>query len=456
MKIERLYLKNFGPFEEEEIIFKPSCVNLIVGKNATGKTQLAGALLYIVEGSKVIEIDEHNIEMVCIVEATISDNTATNKITRRINGQDYFIECSNITSTTYELKNISVGNDGIKNFNPYIIFSENIISKEIDIDISATKMIANMLSGNDRALKYWGVIQKRIEEFNFKKKNVITYSFGEQLLFAYISFLMNFLKAKVDQPIIWDTIAPGLDMEARYFLLSLLEIISQRTQVILLDFNDLENNKQSIEIIKELPVRKSFIRNRISYKYETKHFLFPPVNANFETTKIVFKYVMNSILSQEENRFIEFKEVKGMNPVNSILGLIDQYVVAYLNDPKVKQGHIIWGINNDQRKVVGVKLNLQQRDQLRREIPEKLNKILPSIPQSSYEINIENVVDSHNKLIDDLFIVEIIIISISSNYLYSTGNGDVYIKTDGGKKKLSMLDLQKELLFRNGMKINGV
>lgn len=44
---------------------------------------------------------------------------------------------------------------------------------------------------------------------------------------------------------------------------------------------------------------------------------------------------------------MEFKEVKGGNPVDSILSVVDQYVVAYLNVERDTIGTILWGISDD-------------------------------------------------------------------------------------------------------------
>ncbi|KPN97839.1 AAA family ATPase [Lysinibacillus sp. ZYM-1] len=164
--------------------------------------------------------------------------------------------------------------------------------------------------------------------------------------------------------------------------------------------------------------------------------------------QLIVQYIQNNILKDEEYRFVEFKEIKGQNPVDSILSLVDQYVVAYLNENSKRAGRIIWGISDKERRVVGVKLTYQQRDELRRSITEKLGKIQPQIPPSIYRIDLPSLHDNNLNIINELYIVEVNIQPYRSEYLYSTAKGDVFIKTDGGKKKLTALEIQQERKLR--------
>lgn len=458
MNIEKLHISNFGPFQEEEILFKSNCVNLILGDSDSGKTQLVGSLLYLVNGGGILQIDEECHNTNSLVEAIISETHLKHKISRIMKDSKLYFGYSNNVQTMKSLRNIDFNNTNCINFNPFVFFAENMVSKEINIDVSRIGIIEEMLTGNERALVYWKKLSQVFKTSNNIKRDIFTHSYGVQSLMALISFILDFLRSEQNQPIIFDSITGGLDFNAKFFILSILDKMAKKNQVIVLDYTESHNIKElnqfSVEIIKKLSSNKP-IRNRISYKYGSKHLIFPLIDRNVEKTKIVFQYVKDSILGKEENRYIEFKEVKGNNPISSILSLVDQYVVAFLNDNKSQQGQIIWGITDIHSKIVGVELDLGQRDKLRREIPEKLSKILPFIPQSSYEINIKNVVDVDNNELEDLFVVEVVINAVKSDFLYSTANGEIYIKTDGGKKKLSVLEVQKELLFRNGFRIKN-
>lgn len=80
---------------------------------------------------------------------------------------------------------------------------------------------------------------------------------------------------------------------------------------------------------------------------------------------------------------------------------------------------------------------------------ERLDQIQPPIPPSSYKIDIKEVYDSSLKHIEDTYIVEVIVDTVTGNDLFATAKNEVYIKTDGGKKKLNHIQIQQEILLRN-------
>lgn len=81
----------------------------------------------------------------------------------------------------------------------------------------------------------------------------------------------------------------------------------------------------------------------------------------------------------EENISTEFKEVKGHSAIKSIISVVDQYIVAFLNNRVNKLGRILWGISDD-RIVKGVSLSYKEKDKLRREISNKISQINPHVP----------------------------------------------------------------------------
>ncbi|OTW93908.1 hypothetical protein BK702_03735 [Bacillus thuringiensis serovar cameroun] len=245
-----------------------------------------------------------------------------------------------------------------------------------------------------------------------------------------------------------------LSRSSQKFILSVLTSYSRTTQIIL--FTNPSSVIGNKFLVTHLPddFKKSY--SPISYRYQinNEYSLTPgkqtTKNNQEVQTPIIVRYVKDSVLNEEEYRYVEFKEVKGENPIRSILSLVDQYVVAYLNE-RIKQfpGRIIWGVTDKERKVVGVNLDYKQRDELRKSITDRLSQIQPPIPLSSYQIDIKKVHDSNLNYIEDIYIVEVIIEKNNSNYLFATPKGEVYIKTDGGKQKLSHFQVQEEILFRN-------
>src|ERR1044072_5633200 len=102
-------------------------------------------------------------------------------------------------------------------------------------------------------------------------------------------------------------------------------------------------------------------------------------------------FVINKPVTVEESRFVEFKEVKGTNPIDAIKNTADEYVVAFLNS---EGGRIYWGIRDIDRTVVGVRSDARQRDEIRRVVVDKLGQIQPSITPTAYRILFHEIHDA--------------------------------------------------------------
>lgn len=139
--------------------------------------------------------------------------------------------------------------------------------------------------------------------------------------------------------------------------------------------------------------------------------------------------------------------MRGSNPSRSIESVVDQYVVAYLNSQSAKPGRIIWGVRDSDRTILGVNLSSSDRDHVRRLITEKLHAITPTLAPSSYTVELHKVCSFDNSN-ENLYIVEVNVPPSKEHILYATGKQEVFIKTDSGKRKLTALELQKELLQR--------
>lgn len=159
------------------------------------------------------------------------------------------------------------------------------------------------------------------------------------------------------------------------------------------------------------------------------------------------KYLLGEYLSNEEGYKIEFKEVKGNNPINAIKNTCDEYVVAFLN---YKGGSIIWGVTDKDKKVVGIKLSdANERDDLRKAIDNKLGQITPNISPSAYKIIFHNVFENEYEK-EGLYIVEIKINAVKDrDILYATSGKEVFLKTISGKRKLSHEQVIDEIQRRN-------
>lgn len=150
----------------------------------------------------------------------------------------------------------------------------------------------------------------------------------------------------------------------------------------------------------------------------------------------------------EETRYAEFKQIKGQNPVDSINNTADEYAVALLNK---EGGSIFWGIRDTDRVVIGVRLDYQQRDEVRRIVFNKLAQIQPHFPISLFNLDFHPVRDGEGRDIEDLWIFEADIPGGSPTDLYATGSGEAHVKTDGGKQKLSYMQMVAEITRRKGL-----
>jgi hypothetical protein len=159
-------------------------------------------------------------------------------------------------------------------------------------------------------------------------------------------------------------------------------------------------------------------------------------------------FIINQPVAVEETRHHEFKEIKGGRPLDTIKNTCDEYVVAFLNSAG---GRIFWGIRDADRHAVGVLLSIKERDELRKVVTNKLNQIQPPISPTAYQINLHPVYEDETceKVVEDRYIVEIVAPDVLAHDLYSTGSGEVFVRTDSGKRKLNFQEIQDEIRRRH-------
>ena len=164
-----------------------------------------------------------------------------------------------------------------------------------------------------------------------------------------------------------------------------------------------------------------------------EEYLARATDADDLTEPTQIRFVQDQPVPFEETRFYEFKEVKGKNSAGSITNTADEYAVAFLNS---EGGRIFWGVRNSDRITVGVLLSEQQRDDVRREVSEKLWGIRPPISDEDWDIEFHNVYDLQGNTAEDLWVVELVISPQQEKEVFYTNSGELFVKTDGGKQKL--------------------
>lgn len=176
-----------------------------------------------------------------------------------------------------------------------------------------------------------------------------------------------------------------------------------------------------IEVLRQIPVRSAKFK-RIALKL------------NDYMALAEFEYILNHPVHMEETRHFEFKEIKSSaGAVSSIVNTSDEYAVAFLNS---EGGRIFWGIRNNDRVVVGVPLNFEQRDKVRRDVHTKLSAIEPRVDPSQYRLEMHEIYDEVGTKMPDICIVELVVPPSNSAGPYYTGGGETWVKLDGSKQRL--------------------
>ena len=145
-----------------------------------------------------------------------------------------------------------------------------------------------------------------------------------------------------------------------------------------------------------------------------------------EEGKIIVKYMLNQEVKETEKRNIEYKEIKGSSPINAIIDVAEIYINAFLNSSVVGIGTIKWGIS-DKRIVKGVKLSKDDQDVISRKIAERVGQMKPYVSSDCVEVIFQNIADE-SKIIEELYVVEVVVKSWTNDILFSTSKGEVYIR----------------------------
>src|SRR5207249_3900754 len=112
---------------------------------------------------------------------------------------------------------------------------------------------------------------------------------------------------------------------------------------------------------------------------------------------VQIRFYVNQPILIEETRHYEFKEVTSKNPASAIVNASDEYAVAFLNSGG---GRIFWGVRNADRVAVGVQLDYEQRDRIRRQVWEKLFTIQPASAPTKYRVELHPLYDGTEEMRD--------------------------------------------------------
>lgn len=165
------------------------------------------------------------------------------------------------------------------------------------------------------------------------------------------------------------------------------------------------------------------------------------------TQQSYYMYRIKNVLAMIEDHEYEYKEIKGNSPKNSIGSTVGEYATAFLN---TKGGRILYGITNN-REVVGFRATPDQIDDILQVIYASLRTIEPPISADHYELEFHPVQDGNSEVIEDLYVLEIVVPpSPSERTVYFYKGKELHIRVKGVKHQLLGTEIvtfiQKKLL----------
>lgn len=440
MFFKNILLNNFGSFDRFEMALNAG-INIIEGNNGAGKTQFIGAVFAALIGKAAIRINTDgsgsSVVRILIDEGGIIETLTLNvSVDRqgnpRINRTSSGENDTALVSPSARLLSVLSNPDG-----PHLV-----LGRDMDFGTLPSfnvNTIDQLLPEKLRRSQFWSHIRERGTLYDANSSR------GQHCCSKLLGEF--FLRKSTNQnvPLIVDEFFEFLPDDLSDFSMSLLESLAETTQVIVLT-----NARRSFSAknINRLDRLSEHVTSLTYYNYLLEH-QQPRLKPSLKT-----RWVKGQKFAKQESRSCELKEVKGANPLGSIKSVVDQYVVAFLNAGTPQEGAIFWGIRDEDLVITGVTLSDQECDALRRIVTEKLHQITPPIPPTKYRIELHQV-SNGTKLIPNLYVVEVRVPSIRKTLLFATGSQEIYVKTDSGKKKLSALEIQYELLDRHGIDPNS-
>lgn len=433
----KLSLRNFGSFDQFDMTFKEG-MNVICGDNGAGKTQLVGAVVAALIGKSAVRINA----------AGTGPSTVNVSLHEEGVAEDLMLTVSlDREGHPHVEQHLATSDDG----NPAAPLGERLRAMLSNPD--APRLLLRRDPGRWQPLP---LVPHRVESLlpdslrqsqswlDIRANGMFRdarASGGQQSLGMLLDEFVVRRTSKQNPPLIVEEFFETMSHDMLDFPRALLESLAETTQVIVLTNNRVAFPDHPMTMLE----RASAETSSLAYY----NYLLELQRPHLPIRKRP-KWIKGHVFPEQETRACELKEVKGENPLAAIKGVVDQYVVAFLNAGTPQEGAIYWGVRDEDRAITGVNLTDRECDELRRVVTEKLHQITPSLAPTRYRIELHPISDGV-QAIRGLYLVEIRIPSIRQSLLFATGSQEVYVKTDSGKKKLTALQIQQELLHRYGI-----
>ncbi|XP_065067382.1 uncharacterized protein LOC135692946 [Rhopilema esculentum] len=159
-----------------------------------------------------------------------------------------------------------------------------------------------------------------------------------------------------------------------------------------------------------------------------------PANVKFSPKQILQKrvqrsfYVLDELLQVTEDRNYEFKAGGLMLKSNSLKEYVQKYGSAFLNS----EGGVLLGGVRDDGRVIGVFCSHSISTMVYYTIKDEFAKFRPPVQEDKYRIVFMPVHDYRGRAITACKVIELHIYKGDNEFLYESGNHEVFIRRDGG------------------------
>lgn len=436
MTIDSIVISNFGVFQNKEISFSTEEINIIQGANRSGKTMLLTLLYSVLQDDEKMEYVSEGETAHVILKLKENEETVCIEKNYKNSGTEI------IVSSIAEMKKITA-----LNFNNIYFFSGQFLNYDYDFNTVMVRNAKNLL----RRIRYED--NEVYKEYFDGERKFRYISEGVQFIIRVLNMLY-YIPANsvllIDEPF------SMLDSNMTEILFTVMRRLSDVQIVLTANMYEdeiVQGNKIYLERNCDCRVHNFFRFTNKAIFGKSMKYLIDTLDdknelqlKNHEPEEQIVKYVLDTEVEDIENRNTEYKEVKGNNSCSSIVDVSEIYINAFLNSRVTGIGILKWGIT-DGGVVKGVLLSKKDRDIIDRKLSERIGQMKPYVSADILEIVYENIMDGQT-IAKDLYVIEIIVKPWTSDMLFSTSKGDVYIKTEAGKQKLDAQGIQNELKSR--------
>lgn len=433
MYIRSINMEKIGCFAEIELKFQPG-VNILYGENASGKTTVLSAMYSMFQNKEIFQCDPDSDEVSTIALEICSESEDIQLKKRYVKGRSEIV----VNNLDEIIKLAKIENKKVFLWNGEEVFHRKDTLSVKDIERAISFMNSQ---GMEEAEKYGS--------FFTENHKYYLMSGGQQIFLKFLSVLPILPQGSV---LLIDEVFTRLDSCMADKMLKLMQRMKSTQFIITMStaYEIHNSDEYNVDVLFRMNNQKIYLS--VNYRRYSKQSIMEQLSnvaESEETTqeKRIVKYQIDKIVEEEERRDVEFKEIKGLNPCDTIVATAEIYIVAFLNSQASERGVIKWGISDDGR-VVGVKLTREERDAIRRKLFERIAQIQPYLSADMVHIEFSEIIDQEGELLPEQYVVEIYVKSVRSEELFATSKNEVYMKTESGKRKLTPHEVQLELKAR--------